>query len=92
VTENGRMDSMLKHFSDRTYDYFIFNKRNRNREYIMQGSFHGRYELVTFYENKPNSNIFSSLIKKMGFSISEDYSCYIYKYTGIKKEQPLPGQ
>lgn len=84
IRENGPADSIINYYTRNKYDYFIFNKNNPAREYFLETALKGRYELVTLYENKPSTDIFSKAINKMGYRITEDYSCYIYKYNGAK--------
>lgn len=89
---NGQLDTVLNHFRNNKYDYFIFNKNNANREMVVNAALKGRYELIATYENESEYNFISRLIKKMRFSITEDYSCYIYKYTGEADTKDVPAQ
>ncbi len=82
IEENGPWDNKIKYFLDHKINYFIINKDNPNKEAYEQVLLHNNYQLVTVVEDDNSASFFHKVIMKLPYKISENYSCYIYKYIG----------
>lgn len=82
LEENGPWDNKIKYFLDHKTNYFIINKDNPNKEAYEQVLLHNNYKLETEIEDNNSSSFFHKVIMKLPYKISENYSCYIYKYIG----------
>ena len=82
LEENGPWDNKIKYFLDHKVNYFIINKDNAGRadyENVLLGN---KYKLAAVIDDDNNTGFFHKVIMKLPYKISENYSCYIYKYIG----------
>jgi hypothetical protein len=82
LKENGLPNTVLKHYMTHNYDYFIFNKTNHELDIYKIWVLKNRYQLVATIDDQPRAPWLSQALSKLGFKITESYSCYIYKYIG----------
>lgn len=80
LAENGPLMKLGQYYASHKYDYFIFNKANRDLEFFENVSLKGRYRLIGTYDNHAPINAFSKLFDKLGLRVTQDYSCYIFQY------------
>ena len=85
--ENGTDKQVFDHFNSNNYQYYIFNKKNFAIDVFKKEIFRNRYTLIATVDDKPRVDWLPRLVNKMGFIITESYSCYIYKYTGGNSAQ-----
>ena len=82
LSENGPWDNKIKYFLDHKINCFIINKDNPDKEAFEKVLLSNNYKFVTELDSDNSSSFFHKLIMKTPYKISEDYSCYIYKYIG----------
>ncbi len=82
LEENGPWDAKMKYFFDNKVNYFIISKDNSNLGYYQEKLLANKYQLVARVDADNNSGFFHKVIMKLPYKISENYSCYIYKYIG----------
>ncbi len=82
LEENGGWDNKIKYFLDHKVDYFIINKDNGGRADYEKVLLDNKYKLAAVIDDDNNNGFFHKVIMKLPYKISENYSCYIYKYIG----------
>ncbi len=82
LEENGPWEDKMKYFFDHKVNYFIISKDNPNLDSYDKVLLNNQYQLVTKVDADNNSGFFHKVIQKLPYKISENYSCYIYKYIG----------
>lgn len=85
--ENGAPQTIYKYFLDRKYDYFIFNKNSRDIEDYKNFVFGNRYKLIATIDDSQQHKWMWNIISKLGYMVTENYSCYIYK--NISKDSAI---
>ena len=80
---NGPLEDEMKYYLDHKINYFIINKDNPEMDFYVPQLLSNNYKLETVIEDNNNGSFFHKVISKLPYRISENYSCYIYKYQGI---------
>jgi len=80
---NGPLEPEMQYFLDHKINYFIINKDNPEKDFYIPALLNNNYKLVTIVEDDNSGSFFHKVISKLPYRISENYSCYIYKYNAI---------
>jgi 4-amino-4-deoxy-L-arabinose transferase-like glycosyltransferase len=82
LEENGRWDNKIKYFLNHKVNYFIISKDNPGLSDYDKVLLDNKYKLEAVVNDDNNTGFFHKVIMKLPYKISENYSCYIYKYIG----------
>jgi len=80
---NGPLEDEMKYYLDHKINYFIINKDNPEMDFYVPQLLTHNYKLETVVEDNNSGSFFHKIISKLPYRISENYSCYIYKYQGV---------